>query len=575
MPAPKTNKSTFAAHLKSALQDRAKYYAVQRYLIADGYRIRRKLAYPLPIRHLSIPAVPVPGIPDYPWSTWMTWALEERIFSLGWAAELLADREAQSAVERDLEGLATWPQYRQAENLDLSLGHSGRILARSYHYWTWLHHDLREAIKIALQRLIATEKPLLEKYLGSYSTTADILSQPESHQVVHNIRLIGAMAVTMAACAIDAPEKSTFNRYIKNALEAILTLRETGFSEGVSYDGYVLDFVMDWLSFLPDEEKSTFLFHPQLTGIFDKELWQGVPGDVPDVAELGDVEAREMPFRFSAQAKLQAAFPLPSRAWYLSQCRLDWLRSDALAALLPLAENLTQTARMPPVVAADAHTALVLRSGWNAEDVAVVMAASNSPMGHIHPDNGSVTIGTRGKWFLQTSGYQQYMPNSEREFTTGPASRNTPLINGETQIAKAAEMTLLETQKRQQTVAIDLTQCYPEKLALQKIARRVRLTEKHLVEIEDEILGSNIRESTYFWHGHPGAAWWIEDGWARIYLEGETLWIGSPQVEIRESNLQRLRGSRGQLTLSAKVLLPRNAITICWFLKFGETRPST
>jgi hypothetical protein len=109
---------------------------------------------------------------------------------------------------------------------------------------------------------------------------------------------------------------------------------------------------------------------------------------------------------------------------------------------------------------------------------------------------------------------------------------------------------------------------------LEKVTRKVLLTENQLVIVEDTIAGENIGEISYYWHGHPDAAWWIEDGWARIYLEEKTLWVGSPQIEIEENNLQRLRGSRGQLTLETKVLLPRDAITIRWLFGFGETRPS-
>src|SRR5690606_13028548 len=137
----------------------------------------------------------------------------------------------------------------------------------------------------------------------------------------------------------------------------------------------------------------------------------------------------------SAQAKANAAQPLPERAWYLQRCPLPMLRADALAALLLSADYIEQSPQTPAASAAHAHCALALRSGWEEDDVAVVIAASNSPMGHIHPDNGAVTIGTRGDWFIATPGYQQYLRNSERDFSTGPASRNTPLINGQTQIS--------------------------------------------------------------------------------------------------------------------------------------------
>jgi hypothetical protein len=330
---------------------------------------------------------------------------------------------------------------------------------------------------------------------------------------------------------------------------------------------------MDWLAFLPDTEKSTFIQHPQFARFLDESLYLGAPGDVTQVAELGDVEPTEMPFHISAQAKAFAVQPLPERAWYLNQCKLDLLRADALAVLHDSAEEILQLQQQPKIQAKDAHHAIVLRNGWDADGLAVAMANSNSPMGHLHCDNGAVTIGTRGKWFIQTPGYQQYLPNSEREFTLSASSRNTPTINGQSQISKSANLLSLTTEDQTQMAKIDISQCYPEELKLEKVTRKVLLTENQLVVVEDTIAGESIDEISYYWHSHPDAAWWIEDGWARIYLEEKTLWIGSPQVEIRESDLQRLRGSRGQLTLETKVLLPQDEFTTRWFFLFSNSSP--
>ena len=97
----------------------------------------------------------------------------------------------------------------------------------------------------------------------------------------------------------------------------------------------------------------------------------------------------------------------------------------------------------------------------------MAMANSNSPMGHVHCDNGAVAIGTRGKWLIQTPGYQQYLPNSEREFTLGISSRNTPTINGQTQTHKLAKLISLTTEGQTHTAEIDISQCYPEELKLE------------------------------------------------------------------------------------------------------------
>jgi len=580
--------------IETELRRRADYYLQQKYLIVDYYRIRRRLAYPLPVQRLHIPQVPIPGIENYPWATWMTWELEERINSLGWAAQLLDDNDAREAVCIDLLNLARWPEYQQYPMPDLSLGHAARVLASSYRQWSWLPEEVRGAIKNALQRIVSESGPSVEKRLGNYADYNEILNVEQPHIMVANIPTIGALGVAMAANAIEAAEKSTFNGYLKNVILALFEMREKGFSEGVAYDGYVLDFMMDWLAFLPDADKSTFIQHPQFTRFLDESLWLSAPGDVAQVAELGDVEPQQMPFHISAQAKAFAVQPLPERAWYLNQFELSagragsssqprgalgesalpLLRADALAALHSSLDKISQLQQQPNTQAKDAHHAIVLRGGWNANDAAVAIANSNSPMGHVHCDNGSVTIGTRGKWFIQTPGYQQYLLNSEREFTLGASSRNTPTINGQTQTQKLAKLISLTTQDQTQSTEIDISQCYSEELNLKKVSRKVLLTENQLAVVEDTITGENINEISYFWHGHPDAAWWIEDNWARLYLDGETLWIHSPQVNLEENQLQRLRGSRGQLTLTPKVLLPESTSKIIrWFFLLSGIPP--
>jgi hypothetical protein len=566
--------STPALAATEELQRRARHYLSQKFLVVDYYRIRRRLAYPLPIRELQIPEIPVPGIANYPWATWMLWELEERINALGWAAQLLQNEEAKNAAAIDLWNLSQWPRYRQYDSLDLSLGHAARILGNAQRQWAWLESDLRIAIAAALQRIVEDAGPLLEKSLGAYSCAADILALPQPHTALHNIGLIGATGVAMAANAINATKQTTFNHTLQNAVAALLELRERGFSEGVSYDGYVLDFLLGWLQFLPTEQQNFLLDHPQFARYLDESMLQSTPGDVAQVAELGDVESAQMPFHISAQAKAQKLRPDKTRAWYLGQCRSDALRADALAVIHSLGSRLQTEAAAPPAQAANAHCALVLRSGWEKQDAAVVIAASNSPMSHIHSNSGTLSIGTNGSWLIGAPGYQQYLPNSEREFTLGTTSRNTPVINGFSPVHKAMQISQLETSGTTQTAEIDLTQCYPEELSLRSVRRRVQLIENQWVVVEDTIDGDNLSDLSYYWHGHPDAAWWIENNWARLHHGGSTLWLGSPQIEISQRDLQRLRGSRGQLTLTAQSPFSDAAPSfIRWLFLLGETAP--
>src|SRR5690606_2857218 len=129
-----------------------------------------------------------------------------------------------------------------------------------------------------------------------------------------------------------------------------------------------------------------------------------------------------------------------------------------LAALEAVPEE-AATIAPPGRTAMDAHCATVLRSGWESDDVAVVVASSNSPMGHVPANYGSLCIGTQGQWLIQTPGYQQYVKSSEREFTIGKVSRNTPIVDGEGVTQKAGRVLHLRENAHSCAAVFDLTDC--------------------------------------------------------------------------------------------------------------------
>ena len=81
-------------HIQDEMRDRANFYKQQTCLLVDYYRVRRKVAYPLPIRQIVLPDMPMKNLPVYPWAIWMTWNLEERVHSLAWAGTWFQDDEA-------------------------------------------------------------------------------------------------------------------------------------------------------------------------------------------------------------------------------------------------------------------------------------------------------------------------------------------------------------------------------------------------------------------------------------------------------------------------------------------------
>jgi len=556
--------------IEAEIHRRATAFLGQRRLAVDYYRIRRKLAYPLPVGELPHPGIRVPSIPAYPWAIWMLWELEERIGSLGWAAEWFGDEPARRAAAADLSALAHWPEYSEREGLDLASGHAGRFMWTAHTRWPWLERKLKEDLAQACHQLVDEVLPDSNRKYGSYENKGDLLASGNPENLLQNIPVIGTIGAALAALAARHPAASVLHRRAAMLFGAILELRTQGYAEGVGYDGYLLDFVADWLSALPQKERNAFIDHPRFSNYLEESYMLAAPGTAEEVAELGDVEAREMPFHLSAQAKLQSFQPDPVRSWHLARCRPERLRTDALAALRSVADTLRGEA--PKAGALDAHYAVVLRSGWEADDLSVAMACSSSPMNHIQCDNGSILVGTAKRWIVSDPGYQQYIPGAEREFTLGPIAHNAPVINNQCQNRKSPRLVSLKSPgPRIHQAVVELAACYPARLRLRSVRRTAWCSGSNLVVVADQIGGTpdSIR---YHWHGHRDAAWGFENGWALVQLETSKLWIHSPQAKTDESRLRLLDGSRGQSTLVSEA--STTAPAIWWIFALGSVPPA-
>lgn len=553
------------------LQLRAEREKPKTRLVANYYRIRRKLAYPLPLRSLSTPTLKIPDIPNYPWGIWLLWDLEERMNALRWAAYSQQDDSARSLYLDDLEALAEWPRYRERPIPDLSAAHAARLLFQAYQEIPDLG-SIRDKIEAAFQRLLDDILPEARKLFGLFHKAEEVLSRPEPHEVLHNFPWIGATSVGLAARALNHPDREEIDRFLSALLAAFLECRKTGLTEGVAYDGYILDFVLPWLEGLPEKVQDEFLSHPRLGDMPNQSLLLGVPGNAANVAEIGDVEPDYMPFHLSALAKLLLLREDPQGLWHLRRCPASWLRSDALAALLKLQDRSDREAEISQT--ADANYALALRSGWNQEDLAVVMSANQSPMGHLPPDSATIVIGSRGRWLIDDPGYQQYMQNAERNFSRGPQAHNAPLINGCETIRRPTRRQIAYRQDSLtlQRMEIEFSETYPEDLSLERVRRIVWLLGNTGVVVADEIRGKSVKWVDYNWHGHPDLAWWEENGKVCLYApDGTTLWIQNPQNSLSMSDITRVSGSRGQLTLQSQIThgLP----WVWWVFSLGSEPP--
>lgn len=540
------------ADIDAELLRRAHFHLEQRHLVVDYYRIRRRIAYPLPVRDVPRMSHQVGNIKDYPWSTWLIWTLEDRIQALGWAHHLCGLERARAAVEADLLATAHWRSFHDTQSLDLLLAHSARTLATAYREWSWLDESVREGIAAALHRIVSEHSPFISAQWGRHSGPESILRDPQPKSFIHNIPVLGALGVSLAAHALgDERAIQEIDGHIHLIARTLLHARDLGHSEGLGYDGHVLDFLVDWFECLSPAASQPYLDHPQFERLLGETYLASAPGDVLQIAPLSDVEPKEMRLHAVAQLKALHFRPTPARDWY---CRQLQPHSIPTVGLPVYRAHLTQPEPGPsfssPVTGVlDAHYLRVQRTGWTCEDLAVATAVSNSPFGHIHCNNGTFVIGTAGQWLLTAPGYQQYLRTSERDFTLGLTSHNTPIINGKAPEEKAVRIILEDHFGIGSRLELDLTACYPAALNVTSVIRRITLVSDHSVEVEDQVSGPNIESLEYYWHGHPEAAWCIEEDAAVIHLNGRSLRLSSPQASMKSSDLYRLKGSRGQLTL--------------------------
>jgi hypothetical protein len=519
-------------------------------LVVDYYRIRRKLAWPLPVRGIETPQYPVRGHIGYPWATWMLWALEERIAVLGFAGSRFDDVEAQVVAERELVTLADWDRFDQYRYPDLAFGHSMRTLVSASSSMPWFTPQTDSTIRNALARCVDTHLPWIHERMRR-----PMPERPEGECESHlaNIPVIGTLGLAMAARAAEHPDVDKIDAHATQLIEATLDMRAFFRTEGVSYDGYVLDFVADWLAGLDTDSADRLLNRPEIDDILGQSPALACPGNAMALAPIGDVEPLEMPFHASAHAKLSTIRPRdPSLAW-LAQCPLEWIRTDGLAAIADITDSGDLSIMHAPI--RELKYATVLSSGTESTDTAVVASTPRVELGHLQSDAGSIVIGTNGRWLIDDPGYQQYLKTSEREFTMGTGAHNHPIVDGVSPKHKAANTLGNTFEGDVRRTLVDLTRCYGFENSETTVRRTVWLAGSDTVVVADEIGGAKSDIATYHWHGHPDAAWWVEDATAVVAMEADEVSIRCLNADIGVTNVDRLPGSRGQLSVKLDVPL--------------------
>ena len=559
---------TAGADIRALVQNRAAGYADDQVLVADFYRIHRKLAYPLPVTEIHHPDFHVTGISQYPWEIWMTWDLEQRVFSLGWAAQWTGNKQYRELVRRDMAALAGWPSYDARSAPHLSGAHAARLMVAAYQSWDWLGEDIRGKIREGLHRFVDSYPEWIGDGRLELDTAEKVLASKK--RLIANIPTIAIIGRSMAARVCGHPLRDKLERHAEALIMAQLQLRGIGYTEAVAYDGYILDFVMDWLPGARTEFRTELLASEELTLMLEQSWTSATPGNLMNVAPLNDVEPREMPFHASVHAKLAALHDMHKwERWYLQNLPLEWLRTDALVALDGV--DLAVPEAAPQSGLAEGLCTITTRSGWSDSDLAVVMSATEVSVGHIQKDNGSLLIGAGGHWLIDDPGYQQYVPGLEREFTLGPRAHNYPVIGAEG-VQRANKISQLEVEQRNGLccMAVDITGGYDKNSGVGKVIRKVWQAGDSLVVVADLVrFESGTRDINYHWQANRDAALWCQDGSVRIVLEGESLWVSSAGYSLEGQKIKLLPGTRGQITIGQEIPVNESNNIIWWLFKRG------
>lgn len=521
---------------------RAAHFLPQRSLLVDFYRIRQRLAIPLPLSRHPTDLSSIREFPAYPYAIWALWTLEERILSLGWEVELNGSAAAQAAVERDLMGLHRW-KFLPEIVPHLWSPHMVRILVTALH-WSWPDGELRAALRTTLIRLV------------EHFASAGTPKEPSNHIQFANIPIIVNLGWAIGATEVAHASAGLASTEVMAKLRVWLDQGMKGHGEGVCYDGYVADFLMDFIRQAPDmPDRKALLGHRRLTQILEEIVGLGAPGHPENLALIGDVEPEQMLFHYSFAAKFFRS--LPGSVPFVAPRRLlRIIRCDGLPHL-PTNGRLSPVPAVPAAEPEDAHYALV----WNLRPkrlrAKAIVAWNNSAMGHLHCDAGHLVVAVGGHWMVTDPGYQQYLQTSEREFTLGPSAHNVPVINGCQATKKPATRA---TSSSDQETHFDLTSTYPAEAGVRSVRRSLRV-EKARIVVRDQITAEALNTLDYSWHANPQAFLRVEDGRGVIVLENHELEIRCEKRPLVFDEICRLRGSRGSLTFRKTITLPAGTQT--------------
>ncbi len=505
-------------------------------LLVDYYRIGYRLSWALPVdsRPERFPA-PIPGIPRYPWQVWFGWQLEERWAELHNAGRL--DR-----LLDELTRLDGWSTFVADD------GRAGLVTACIAR---WLSRGLVIAAddQAATDRLTVTADRLVtESLLPRYRAERDD-PPSDDFRTLQNIRLIPLFSAGRLAAEIDHPGLGEIRELADGAVRLWLDSRRTGYTEGVGYDGYLIDHLLEWLAVAPDAAATEEIHRAARSWV-----WTTVPGRPGIQAPIGDVEP-EMTQWLTVIAAIAGPTGDHELATWCRTVPLAELPSAALTAMRSwppaLWESFPEPVEGQPRAGLTAggrqQAAVALRRSLtdhpDDDQVLVAVSAPRVEVGHLHRDAGHLVLGWRGSCWLTDPGYQQYRAGEERAFTLDEQAHNVPVIDGVGQSSRQASVQSSTATE----VVVDLSACYPDTPSVRRTVR----VDGSMILVRDEIEPVAGTDVATHWLVPAQLSWQFVDGWARLSDgRGSVVWFGRDGDPLGPDQLTRHAGSRGPLTLT-------------------------
>ncbi|WP_164821455.1 heparinase II/III domain-containing protein [Paenibacillus koleovorans] len=537
------------------------------------YRVGYTLSFPLPLARLpKVLPEPIPGF-KYPWFTWLLWELKDRwdLLHIGWRR--YGDEQAGLLLQQELAELSEWDNYKDySGDVSLCTGHLADCLAQ------YLAEESGWESRY-YQKAVAAATKLIDQDVWPWYETS-WMNQEITVKRMHNINCIILFGSAALAKVLRNAHESDLDNTARMVFAKWMELGNSSnpHTEGVTYDGFLLETVTDWMMALPDADALWQAAKEPLTMFVTACQQLSLPGR-PDLhAPLGDIEP-EMPFWMTVILRCAKKYDLPDVYWLLRRIPLVRLTTAALAELAE-EENSEEPNRTPESGGMIHPAAITLRTGWSNEDTLAAISISRNEFGHLHCDGGHLVIGTNKRFWITDPGYQQYRPGFEQDYSLGVEAHNAPVIEGVSQSRRAAKPLAAEVDAQGNLYAdMDLSLCYDHLPADTSVKRSVRLIPGQgasIVVCDSIDSKQGPLQIGYHWLGGTYLAWAFHEGWARL-SDGElALWIkvisGGEGVELTADCLKRHEGTRGPLTLCHNLWIAEGKQQIYWVFHFQDSK---